>query len=155
MDQSVRRRAARVVCLDPHNRFFLLHWRDPGTGQRFWEPPGGGVEAGESDLAAARRELEEETGLVGAIDDSWAVEVERDFDWNGRRFCGPERFYGLEVAAATEPRPGGLTESETAALLGHGWFSTKELLVLEDRVEPPELAEIVASLVKMRAAGTA
>ncbi len=48
--------AARVVCLDAADRVLLLKWRDPYDGSRLWEPPGGGIEPGETLLEAARRE---------------------------------------------------------------------------------------------------
>ncbi|OJF15212.1 NUDIX domain-containing protein [Couchioplanes caeruleus] len=59
----MHRPAARVVCLDAVDRVLLLHWRDPFDGSSLWEPPGGGIDAGETPLQAARRELAEETGL--------------------------------------------------------------------------------------------
>ncbi|WP_241027565.1 NUDIX domain-containing protein [Streptomyces verrucosisporus] len=40
--------AARVVCLDAADRVLLLEWRDPYDGSRLWEPPGGGIEPGET-----------------------------------------------------------------------------------------------------------
>ena len=57
------RRAARALVLDGAGRAFLLRWPRP-NGSAFWVTPGGGVEAGESDLDALRRELHEELGLV-------------------------------------------------------------------------------------------
>jgi 8-oxo-dGTP pyrophosphatase MutT (NUDIX family) len=41
-----------------------LHQAEDATGHRWWVAPGGGLEAGESFEDAARREVEEETGLV-------------------------------------------------------------------------------------------
>ncbi|MET7271269.1 NUDIX hydrolase [Streptomyces flaveolus] len=43
----------RVVCLDSAGRVLLLRRRDPVDGTLLWEPPGGGVEAGETPLEAA------------------------------------------------------------------------------------------------------
>jgi 8-oxo-dGTP pyrophosphatase MutT (NUDIX family) len=152
MGRVFQRRAARVICLDRQNRVLLLHWRDPGNGQLLWEPPGGGVEPEESESEAAKRELYEETGLLRTVRDCWAVEVERDFVWNMKRFVGPERFYGLRVDDAVSVTPAALTESESGALVDFGWFSVEEMAGLADRVEPPELPSVVASLVEMRPA---
>ncbi len=74
------RPAARVLCLDPAGRVLLLRWRDPAEGAIFWEPPGGGLEPGESPLAAARRELHEETGLPADAVLERSVVVQRDFE---------------------------------------------------------------------------
>jgi len=75
---AVRRFGARVVLLDPADRVLLFRLENPRSGNTWWATPGGGVEAGEKSLDAARRELKEETGievdqLVGPIwvDDHW------------------------------------------------------------------------------------
>ncbi|HEY1914638.1 MAG TPA: NUDIX domain-containing protein [Streptosporangiaceae bacterium] len=67
-----RRRAGRVVVLDPGDRVLLFRYDDPPPGGRHWTTPGGGLEPGETYEAAARRELAEETGwgdipLLGEI----------------------------------------------------------------------------------------
>ena len=57
-----RRRAARVVVLDPLDRILLINASDPlhRNGPGWWEIPGGGIDHGESTEDAARRELWEE-----------------------------------------------------------------------------------------------
>ncbi|MDA0634596.1 NUDIX domain-containing protein [Nonomuraea sp. MCN248] len=136
------RPAARVVCLDRDDRVLLIHWYDKVSGADLWEPPGGGIESGETPLQAARRELTEETGLPGsAVEDRW-VAVDRDFPWLGVRYVKSERFYLARFAAARPPvDPGELTDEEREAYLGCQWVER-----LPDTVQPPELAQVIERL---------
>jgi 8-oxo-dGTP pyrophosphatase MutT (NUDIX family) len=140
------RPAARVLCLDPAGRVLLLRWRDPADRAIIWEPPGGGLEPGESPLAAARRELREETGLPGDTVLEHCVVVQRDFRWNGVHFHGPETFFLGRVTIADVPGAQGLTDGEAGALLGYGWFTRAELAACREPLEPPELPAILDEL---------
>lgn len=141
-----RRRAVRVVCRADDGRVLLMCWRDPVDNRLIFEPPGGGVEEGEAELETARRELFEETGLSLELSDDWAVEVERDFVWAGRRFVGPERFYGARVPSAVAVRPAAPTASEVATYSGSLWCEVAELPSLPGVLEPASLATVVAEL---------
>ncbi|MEV5560846.1 NUDIX domain-containing protein [Nonomuraea wenchangensis] len=143
MEHVSARPAARVVCLDGDGRVLLLHWYDRVAHADVWEPPGGGIDPGETALDAARRELTEETGLPGSAVLDRRVEVARDFFWLGVRYVKEEWFYLARFAGARPVvRPDGLTQEEREAYLGYIW--AEELPVLG--LEPPGLAEVVRRL---------
>jgi 8-oxo-dGTP pyrophosphatase MutT (NUDIX family) len=58
----LQRYAVRAVVLTPEREVLLMRTR-PMTRPPYWLTPGGGVEPGESDEQALRRELREELGL--------------------------------------------------------------------------------------------
>ena len=144
------RPAVRVVCLDGAQRVLLLRWKDPGDGSWLWEPPGGGIDPGETPFDTARRELGEETGLDGGAVLDRFVDVERDVWWDGRHITGPEQFFLARLAAE---RPAlvrtGLMPDEQLMLHGHAWLDPAGLAELEagpDRLEPPSLRAVIAAL---------
>ena len=141
------RAAVRIVCLDGAGRVLLMCWRDPYDATLVWEPPGGGIEAGETPWQAAVRELVEETGLdpSSMVDDP--VTVDRDTIWNGRRFIGPEEFYLARFSSESPPLSrSGLMADEQVNLHDHAWLGMDELSALDGRLEPPSLASVVARL---------
>ena len=143
---AIHRPAARVVCLDADGRVLLMHWIDPVDGHHVWEPPGGGLDPGETHLEAARRELAEETGLDPAAVLDRSLVVERDFSWRGRHFTGPERFYLARFdTARPQLKRDGLMPDEEDVLAGHGWWDLAELAGLAG-LDPPDLVEIIGRL---------
>ena len=125
----------RIVCLDADSRVLLLQWEDPYDGDLLWEPPGGGIDPGETPIQAARRELAEETGLDPAAIIDRPVPVPRDNKWNGKRFVCVEPFF---LARYPDHVPGlsrlGLLEDEQRNLRQHAWLGPEEVAALAERL---------------------
>lgn len=141
------RPAARVLCLDVARRVLLLHWRDPTDGHYLWEPPGGGIEPGETPFQAAKRELTEETGFDPAVVREPGVSLERDVLWTGIRFVGPEYFFLARFDGdGPQPLRDGLEDHEQRNLVEYRWVPVAELGGLDDPLHPPVLGEVLADL---------
>ena len=52
-----------ALVIDRDDRVLLVRFEHPVTGHAWWATPGGGIEPGETDEQALRRELREEAGL--------------------------------------------------------------------------------------------
>ena len=124
----------RILVRDDHGQILLLRFRDPVGGAEKWEPPGGGIEPGETAAAAAARELLEETGLTLPLDPEPVV-FRRRYHWKGR---DRDHLEALFLANGTGTfAPAGLTPGEQVALIGHLW--TLPWAALDAPLEPPDL----------------
>lgn len=143
---TVRRPAARVLCIDECQRVLLLRWKDPAHGRYVWEPPGGGIEPGERAIDAARRELGEETGLPTAGITDHRMMVARDFQWNGKRYVGEEAFFISRFEHTPTLTFSGLEEGEVESFCGHTWVPWQNIDQLPDSVEPPGITVILRAM---------
>jgi 8-oxo-dGTP pyrophosphatase MutT (NUDIX family) len=143
-----RRRAARVVVLDPRDRLLLINARDPRRrdGPDWWEIPGGGIDPGETSLEAVRRELWEEAGIRDAEIGPcvWTQTVE--FTFGGWHF---EQDEWVHVARCdgSSAGPRGLEALEALAFGEQRWWSCEEVLDRLPRTIPYRLPEFLPALV--------
>ena len=153
-----RRESARVVLLDPADRLLLLRVIDDGeivTGGRpsprtYWITPGGGREPGESFEDNARREVREETGLVGFRLGPHLCDREADFTFLGEDVHAIERYFAgwTEV---TEVSFAGHEPHEVAGIAEHRWWTLAELKADSALVWFPEsLLDLYADAVRLR-----
>lgn len=132
------------------DEILLIKHREHADGRAYWVLPGGGIEAGETELDCVRREVREETNLEVRIEDLLLDEPPM-FDNGGvyQRFktylCRP---------IANEASPGYEPEPEAAAvyaIVEVGWFSlvdetTWNDLIANDPITAPALRRIRTAL---------
>lgn len=145
------RHAVRALVLDPDDRVLLCRFAipKPGGGIVVWAAPGGGVEGGETLLAALRRELREEIGLT--------LDAEPPHVWHqvvvepghAAGYDGVINDYFLVRTASFTPR-GALSDEELAAenITRLQWWRPDEILAYTgtDLFSPRDLATPLASL---------
>lgn len=140
-----RRRAMRVLLVDDDDRLLLFRDSDPGLTPVpvFWITPGGGVDAGESDLEAAVREVEEETGLritqqalVGPLAERVVVHGYSDV------VTTQDEQFWLVRCACFAVSTAGHTEVELATMTAHHWWTRHELEATTEEIWPRDLLRI-------------
>lgn len=142
------RRAARVLLVDDADRLLLFRGFDPARpDHRYWLTPGGGIDADESAVAGAVRELAEETGLRLTPEELgepvWREVTEFPFDG---RWYRQEQVYFLARVAAWEVDTTGFSELERNSIDGHRWWTLPELAATGERVYPVDLPVLLRRL---------
>jgi 8-oxo-dGTP diphosphatase len=145
------RHSVRAIILTEDGRTLLCRHRIPDPpGSGVWIPPGGGIESGETPLAALRRELREEVGLT--IDSSpphvWHRELVASDHVPG--YDGVIHDYYLVRSAAFVAR-GTLSDDELAAenISELRWWSLSDIAAYRgpDLFGPRDLATLLMALV--------
>jgi 8-oxo-dGTP pyrophosphatase MutT (NUDIX family) len=144
------RRAVRLVVLDAQDKVLLFHTHDPDHPDlgRWWELPGGGIDAGETYLDAAIRELHEETGIVADPSQVGAPTWRRraSFRHRQRRHLQDEVIVQLRL-----PVPGpdvdesGRLDYEREDYFAFRWWPTTEIVNSGERFYPGQLPALLGA----------
>ena len=147
-NEHVRRTSCRVIVLEGES-VLLIGSDGTDTGQLVWVVPGGGREAGESDRAAAIRELWEETGMrvdpasvhgpVASTHGSWT-------NHRGTTFDDETVFFAVWVSDRPPIDFSGLTRLENEVVREARWWTPSELDETLDTVYPRDLSGLVRHL---------
>ena len=141
------RRSARVFLFDESGDLLLIRFVAQRSDGPFvcWVTPGGEVEEGEADLAAAERELVEELGvklpLVGPVHE----ESGGTYEHLGETV----RNYDVFFAASCErdlPRLAGVTADEIALMQEARWWTLGELKATGENIFPVGISRLAAEI---------
>lgn len=136
------RRTARVVIVRSGKVLLLHHRRRDGTD--VWATPGGGLEDGETFEEAAYREAFEETGLAVSIG-SCVWRRQKDIRYRGAVRRMDTRFF---LASYSDGEPVLSVSDESARIKAAGWWSVAELRSTDAAIEPPQLADLLDTLLR-------
>jgi TDG/mug DNA glycosylase family protein len=139
--EPVDRPAVRALLVDRERRTLLLRWEV--SGHVWWITPGGGIDPGEDDDTALRRELYEELGAADVELGPVVWERVNVLPYPPRITHQPERFYlvevdELEISPTIDLAPEGVT--------GHRWWTAEELEATGEPFSPPELPALLRRL---------
>ncbi len=139
------RRATRAVVLDDADRILLVRFDFPD--RTVWATPGGGIDEGETDEDALRRELREEAGLDGFELGPLIWTRTHHTPLEGGRWDGQsDRFY-LVRTPAFEPQPELSWEQLRAEWMTDvRWWTRDELEAAELPFSPRRLPALLTIL---------
>ena len=132
-----------MLVVDDRDRLLLFHDTDLGLGTQMWITAGGGLEPGESEVEAAVRELEEETGLVVDAAEVWGPIARRVVvhGFSDKVVEQTEVYFGVRTGAF-EVDVTGHTAEEQLAMTAHRWWTRDELEASSDEVWPRSVARL-------------
>ncbi len=139
------REAARALVVDAADRLLLMRFENPANGDIWWATPGGGIDEGESEEAALRRELLEETGLRDFEPGPVVWVREHVLPWDRQLWRQHERFRLVRIESH-EVAP--TIDLEAERVYGYRWWTLDELEQTDENLAPRALATHLRALLR-------
>jgi 8-oxo-dGTP diphosphatase len=137
-----KRRTARVLLFEPGGKVLLVRFvvrREHGEEFVCWVAPGGEIEPGETESAAAERELHEELGLSLSV--TGPIFTQKNQFFHQAEMQDNTDFYFRAECSADAPKLTGLTADEIAIMREIRWWTRDEVRCTTELVFPECLAD--------------
>ena len=142
----IRRRVVRAVMMTPDRNVLLMRVQEPISGNEFWVTPGGGLEPGESDEDALRREVAEETGATRFSVGPHVWTRRCEFTWDNREYSQNEYFYLVQTDPFEPSMDANPARGEVSAFREFGWWSIDDIGRSEQTFSPRDLHSLLEKL---------
>lgn len=148
----IQRNACRAILLTPQNEVLLIKLSNPNGNWTGWITAGGGIDEGENDTDALRRELREELGVdLFSESSSNAVKVWKRsdrFPWRDQMIEQNEVFYLIKLPHFEVATQTNLTETEMMDFKEIRWWKIEDIKNSDEVFVPRDLYRLVTDLVQ-------
>jgi len=141
-----RRRAGRVIVLDPEDRVLLFRYDEGPPNGRHWSTPGGGLNDGEDYPAGARRELAEETGWTDVVPGPEVHERTLTMEYADAIVRQHERFFLARVQVSRRVLGEVAAMHVSDGIAAWRWWTLAEMDATEEVIWPGGLADLIRGL---------
>jgi TDG/mug DNA glycosylase family protein len=137
------REAVRALVADEDDRVLLVKFARPVGDDSWWGSPGGGIDEGEAEEEALRRELHEEIGLDEFELGPFLFEHPGEFPWGKRLYRQRNRTYLVRVPGH-DPAAG--VDLSQEGVVDVRWWSLDELARSDEQFAPSDLPQRVRTI---------